>query len=67
MGQTNGLGWVQAEIDPENREPGNLMAWCNACDKIYEQDGGWDENNDSHFKVICELCFLAIKEHQQEL
>ena len=66
MGQAEIKGWVQAEFDPENREPGDLMAWCTDCDKVYEQDGGWHERNDSHFKVVCELCFLAIKKHQNE-
>lgn len=64
MAPVNSIGWVQAEFDPENREPGDLMAWCNDCDKIYESDGGWNEQNDSHFKVVCELCFHSIKGNQ---
>ena len=59
------IGWVQAEFDRENREPGDLMAWCNNCDKIYETDGGWNETNDTHFKVVCDLCFLTIQKIQQ--
>lgn len=58
---------MQAEIDPENREPGDLMAWCAECHEVYEQDGGWNEQNDSHFKVVCERCFVSIKENQLEL
>ncbi len=65
MDQDECIGWVQAEFDPENREPGDLMAWCTDCDKIYNVDGGWNEQNDAHFKVVCELCFLTIKENQQ--
>jgi hypothetical protein len=61
------MGWVQAEFDPHNREPGDLMAWCTDCDVVYESEGGWNEQNDSHFKVICELCFVSIKENQQVL
>jgi len=60
------IGWVQARFDPKKREPGDLMAWCSECDKIYESDGGWNEQNDSHFKVVCEQCFLLIKEHEQK-
>ena len=62
--QCHRIGWVQAEYDPEHREPGDLMAWCTECDKVYESDGGWNENNDSNFKVVCELCFLSLKENQ---
>jgi len=42
------------------------MAWCNDCDKIYESDGGWNEKNDSNFKVVCDLCFQSLKESQHE-
>ena len=65
MDQHECIGWVQAEFDPKNREPGDLMGWCTDCQKIYDEDGGWNELNDGHFKVVCELCFLAIKENQQ--
>ena len=58
---------MQAEFDSENREPGDLMAWCSECDKTYETDGGWNRQNDSHFKVVCELCFLSIKENQRQI
>ena len=66
MAQTKGLGWVQAEFDSGNREPGDLMAWCADCDIVYERDGGWNDKNDSHFKVVCERCFIAIKLNQQK-
>ncbi len=66
MPPVNRIGWVQAEFDPENREPGDLMAWCINCDRIYEHDGGWNEQNDSHFTVVCEQCFLEIKIKQLE-
>ena len=58
------LGWVQAEYDPENPQPGDLMAWCSACDEIYEADGGWNDENDSNFRVVCEVCFDAVREKQ---
>lgn len=61
----NKLGWVQAEYDPSNIEPGDLMAWCNDCDEIYENEGGWNDNNDDHFSVVCQHCFLEIQEIQQ--
>ena len=64
MFQDECLGWVQAEFNPQQREPGDLMAWCTECQEIYDADNGWNENNDSHFKVVCEQCFLAINKNQ---
>jgi len=67
MAEDKFTGWLQAAFDPENREPGDLMAWCLNCDKVYEADNGWNEQNDKHFKVVCELCFLAIQQNQKQL
>ena len=58
------LGWVQAQYDPQNREPGDLMAWCLSCHKTYEKDGGWNQENDFVLKVVCQKCFSAIKLQQ---
>jgi len=63
------VGWVQAEFDPNNREPGDLMAWCNECDKTYESGGGWNEDNEisAGFRVVCEQCFHELFSAQQQL
>ena len=55
-------GWVQAAYDRENREPGDLMAWCHACDRAYERFGGWNEDSEPEaaFRVVCSACFEAI-------
>ena len=63
-GKSKKLGWVQAEYDINHREPGDLMAWCNECDKTYELDNGWNDDNDYHFKVVCFHCFEEINEIQ---
>ena len=43
------------------------MAWSKDCDAVFESEAGWDEYNDSHFKVVCELCLVSIKENQLAL
>lgn len=57
--QRGRLGRVQAEFHTENREPGDLMGWCSDFDRVHVEDDGWNGENDSRFKVVCELCFLA--------
>jgi hypothetical protein len=63
------VGWVQAQFDPNNRQPGDLMAWCNECDKIYENGGGWNEASESSadFRVICKQCFCDLCVAQKRL
>ena len=63
------VGWVQAEFDPANRQPGDLMAWCNECQKIYESGNGWSDATEpaADFRVVCEQCFHDICAAQQRL
>ena len=63
------IGWVQAEFDPANREPGDLMAWCNQCHLAYEREGDWTDASEPSvdFRVVCEKCFWGIHTAQQRL
>jgi len=63
------IGWVQAEFDPANREPGDLMAWCTDCDQAYEDAGGWTEVSEptADFRVVCEQCFWRFHAAQERL
>ena len=63
------IGWVQAQFDPSNRQPGDLMAWCNECDSAYEKGGGWNEETESvaDFRVVCEQCFHDFCATQRRL
>ena len=63
------VGWVQAQFDPSNRQPGDLMAWCNECDTAYEKGGGWSEASEpiSDFRVVCEQCFHDLCAAQRRL
>lgn len=61
------IGWVQAEFDPMNREPGDLWAWCSECDEVYEKAGGWNEVSEicADFLVVCEQCFHGFGDAQR--
>jgi hypothetical protein len=63
------IGWIQAEFDPENIEPGSFWAWCFKCHEIYESQGGWTESSEVHadFRVVCQTCFVAFREAQERL
>lgn len=63
------VGWVQAEFDPNNRQPGDLMAWCNECQDIYEDGGGWNDASEpfADFRVVCERCFHDLYAAQDRL
>jgi hypothetical protein len=63
------LGWVQAAFDQAVREPGDLMAWCAECHRVYESAGGWNEDSEvaAGFRVICEACFWALAEAQRRV
>ena len=65
----NFVGWIQAEFDPENREPGDLMVWCAECDRVNEDAGGWHDASEprADFRVVCEQCFVALCTAQQRL
>src|SRR5262245_52175120 len=60
-------GWVQAQWNPDAREPGDLMAWCAACDVHYELEGEWNETSEpfAAFRVVCESCFWQASADQQ--
>jgi hypothetical protein len=63
------IGWVQAQFDPNDRELGDLMAWCGKCDEIYEGEGGWNESSElrAGFRVVCEQCFWGLRAAQDRL
>ena len=61
------IGWVQAEWNPESREPGDLMAWCAECHEHYELEGDWTDTTEpfAAFRVVCEMCFWEVRDEQQ--
>ena len=68
-GTTEYLGWVQAEYDPADPQPGDLMAWCNACHEAYAKEGDWTDDNEpfAAFRVVCTQCFLAMSDAQGKM
>jgi hypothetical protein len=41
----------------------DLEAWCDKCEKILQEEGGWTERaiEYANLRVCCEFCFEKIK------
>ena len=68
-GKTDALGFYQAAIDLENREWGDLNAWCAACEEVLEKEGDWNDRSEAfaQVKMICQRCFAESKAAQLRL
>jgi hypothetical protein len=68
-GRTQALGFYQADIDPDNREWGDLNAWCGQCDAMLESEGEWNDASEAFadIKVVCIECYRAIYQAQLTL
>jgi len=45
-------------------EDDDFQAWCNACEKVWETQGGWNGKSMefANSKIVCETCYFDIKE-----
>jgi hypothetical protein len=50
-------------------EPGDLQAWCGACERLFEQEGdmtdAFREFND--MRLVCSVCYTIIKQRHSPL
>ena len=48
--------WFSSEPDEENKWPD---AWCSACDVFFQEQGEWNEKNESKSKIklLCHHCY----------
>ena len=53
-------GFNEAELEPDDPEP---MAWCNACETMIDETGGWTEQAEkfADIKLVCEFCFARLR------
>lgn len=52
--------WFSDHPSPEKRWPD---AWCAGCDRLYQNEGEWNDANSEHLKIklICHHCYEGIK------
>ena len=52
--------WFSRERDEEHRWPD---AWCSACDTFFQEQGEWNEKNESKIKIklICHDCYERMR------
>jgi hypothetical protein len=48
--------WFSREPDDEDKWPD---AWCAACDSFFQEQGEWNEKNESEIKIelLCHQCY----------
>jgi hypothetical protein len=56
--------WFSAEINDDNKWPD---AWCTACDVFFQQEGEWNERNESKRKIdiLCHHCYETLRPRQK--
>src|SRR5688572_19015671 len=59
-GQGLGFHYGVGEDDPDPLFPD---AWCDACDVVCQQEGGWNERSEraAGIKVLCSACYLKAR------
>jgi len=52
--------WFSREADEEHRWPD---AWCEVCDAVFQEQGEWNERNESKIKItlLCHHCYERLR------
>lgn len=68
-GKEKPVGFYQAEVDPNNREWGDLNAWCKECEDVLEREGEWNDESEAfaNIHLVCGECFEEMKKIQNKL
>jgi hypothetical protein len=56
--------WFSREADEEHRWPD---AWCAACDVFFQEEGEWNEKNESKMKIklLCHHCYEKLRSQEK--
>jgi hypothetical protein len=52
--------WFSSEPDESNPWPD---AWCASCDEFFQEQGGWNEQNEGRMKIklLCQRCYESAR------
>jgi hypothetical protein len=52
--------WFSRQVDEEHKWPD---AWCLACDSFFQEQGEWNEKNESKIKIklLCHHCYESLR------
>lgn len=52
--------WFSEDVTDEKQWPD---AWCAACDAVFQEEGGWNERNETELKIrlICHRCYEFLR------
>ena len=56
--------WHSSEPDEENKWPD---AWCDACEVFFQEQGEWNEKNESKMKIklLCHHCYEQMRAQEK--
>ncbi|HXW56371.1 MAG TPA: hypothetical protein VEJ67_11520 [Candidatus Cybelea sp.] len=56
--------WHSADPDEENKWPD---AWCDACEVFFQEQGEWNEKNESKMKIklLCHHCYERLRSQEK--
>lgn len=65
-----GLGFFEpnrATISQD--ESDELSAWCSKCERVRQQQGGWNDVSEAfaHVTMICDACFEATHRRNEKI
>jgi hypothetical protein len=65
------LGWNEPEHyvdDPENPFALCINAWCDCCESLRQEHGGWDDESEraAEITMVCENCALEHKSRNEK-
>jgi hypothetical protein len=58
-------GWHSSKPDEENKWPD---AWCDICEVFFQEQGEWNEKNESKLKIklLCHHCYDRLRSQERE-
>lgn len=54
----------KSSVDKDLAEDDDFQAWCNDCELVRANEGGWNEKSEAfaNVQIVCEECFKEMKE-----
>lgn len=64
LGQKKVGFWEPFDSQPDGDYPdGELNAWCDQCDAVFEREGDWNDTATefADIQLVCSKCFFRMK------
>jgi len=63
-GTVRHTGFVEADVQPDEGHAAESCGWCETCETVRAQEGGWNDRSEQHaqVKLVCEACFERLRQ-----